>query len=60
MCPAPHKAIILSNVEAQTADGALIKLQRPTVVPGRCIGCGLCEFKCPVSGESAIRVRAGV
>ena len=60
MCPVPHKAIILSNVEAQTADGARIKLQRPTVVPGRCIGCGLCEYKCPVSGESAIRVRAGV
>ncbi len=58
MCPVPHKAIILSDVEAKTADGAQIKLQRPTVVPGRCIGCGLCEYKCPVSGESAIRVEA--
>jgi formate hydrogenlyase subunit 6/NADH:ubiquinone oxidoreductase subunit I len=58
MCPVPYKSIILNNVEEHTADGTLIKLQRPTVVPGRCIGCGLCEYKCPVSGESAIRVQA--
>jgi NAD-dependent dihydropyrimidine dehydrogenase PreA subunit len=22
----------------------------------RCIGCGICEYKCPVNGEAAIRV----
>ena len=58
MCPVPQKAIILSNVEARTGDGSRITLQRPTVLAGRCIGCGLCEYKCPVSGESAIRVEA--
>ena len=58
MCPVPHKAIILDTVEVQTVDGSKITLQRPTVVPGRCIGCGLCEYKCPVSGEAAIRVQA--
>jgi NAD-dependent dihydropyrimidine dehydrogenase PreA subunit len=21
-----------------------------------CIGCGLCEYRCPVSGDAAIRV----
>jgi len=25
---------------------------------GRCIGCGTCEYHCPLSGEAAIRVRA--
>lgn len=58
MCPVPHKAIILDTVTLETGDGAGLTLQRPTVVPGRCIGCGLCEYKCPVAGEAAIRVLA--
>ncbi|HON01344.1 MAG TPA: 4Fe-4S binding protein [Acidobacteriota bacterium] len=31
-------------------------LQRPVVDPARCIGCGLCENKCPVFDQRAIRV----
>jgi MauM/NapG family ferredoxin protein len=58
MCPVPQKAILLNNVEVETGDGNRIALQRPTVLAGRCIGCGLCEYKCPISGESAIRVQA--
>ncbi len=58
MCPVPDKAIILNTVESENADGSRIKLQRPTVVKGRCIGCGLCEYKCPVNGEAAIRVQS--
>ena len=34
----------------------LVKLQRPFVDPTRCIGCGMCEHECPVSGQRAIRV----
>jgi len=30
----------------------------PTLVAGRCIGCGVCEYICPVEGEAAIRVYA--
>lgn len=36
----------------------LIRLQRPYVTPDRCIGCGVCEHECPVSGKRAIRVTA--
>jgi ferredoxin len=34
----------------------LIRLERPFVDPARCIGCGMCENECPVSGQRAIRV----
>jgi polyferredoxin len=58
MCPVPNKAILLSSTEVEKGDGSRIFLQRPTVLASRCIGCGLCEYKCPVADESAIRVRA--
>ncbi|GFK94376.1 Putative electron transport protein YccM [Fundidesulfovibrio magnetotacticus] len=34
----------------------VVRLQRPHVDPSRCIGCGMCEHDCPVSGLRAIRV----
>ncbi len=36
----------------------LIRLQAPVVDPERCVGCGVCEHECPVSGQRAIRVSA--
>jgi ferredoxin len=33
-----------------------IHAPRPYVLSSRCIGCGLCEKRCPLNGESAIRV----
>jgi len=35
-----------------------VLLQRPHMDPARCIGCGICEHECPVSGKRAIRVTA--
>lgn len=35
-----------------------VRLQRPYVDIERCIGCGICEHECPVSGKKAIRVSA--
>ena len=35
-----------------------IRLARPYVDIEKCIGCGVCEHECPVSGEKAIRVSA--
>lgn len=35
-----------------------VRLQRPQVDLERCIGCGICEHECPVSGTRAIRVSA--
>ncbi|MCX7626790.1 MAG: 4Fe-4S binding protein [Candidatus Sumerlaeaceae bacterium] len=36
----------------------LVRLQKPVVDPKLCIGCGICEHECPVSGLRAIRVTA--
>ena len=36
----------------------LIHLQRPVVDPALCIGCGICEHECPITGIKAIRVTA--
>ncbi len=55
MCPVPDKAIELGRQRLITrGDGSQDYLARPRVVPGRCIGCGICEYKCPLEGQSAI------
>jgi formate hydrogenlyase subunit 6/NADH:ubiquinone oxidoreductase subunit I len=35
-----------------------VRLQQPEVDPARCIGCGVCQHECPVSGLRAIRITA--
>jgi MauM/NapG family ferredoxin protein len=57
MCPVPDKAIVLQDVVTTYRDGSSAMFQAPVVERDRCIGCGLCESKCPVAGEAAIRVR---
>jgi MauM/NapG family ferredoxin protein len=57
MCPLPEKAIVLETVAVHDAAQGARTLQAPVVLHERCIGCGLCENRCPVQGEAAIRVR---
>jgi polyferredoxin len=56
MCPVSKKAIQLETVTAWGPDGTQLTVQLPHVLRDLCIGCGICEYKCPVSGEAAIRV----
>jgi polyferredoxin len=56
MCPLPGKAITLLEGRAQEPDGTTRAVQLPQVNRDLCIGCGICEYKCPVNGQSAIRV----
>jgi len=47
----PTKALIQNTVEGQRG-------KFPVCDHTKCIGCGLCEFICPIKGEAAIRVEA--
>jgi len=58
VCPVPRNAINLSGGKLVTQpDGIKEFIVFPSVRADRCIGCGLCEFSCPVAGEAAIVVR---
>ena len=51
-CPTPRKAIEFT--ERPGKGGRAVKV--PVVVVDLCIGCGVCEYKCPVSDFAGIRV----
>ena len=56
MCPLPEKAIVLQNSQVTTGAGETVTVRLPEVLRAQCIGCGICEKRCPLTGESAIRV----
>ena len=55
-CPLPEKAIRLEDAVVTTARGTKITVKQPYVSAELCIGCGICQNKCPVSDQAAIRV----
>ncbi len=55
-CPTPDKAIKFEIKEIALEDASIKKVKYPYVVRELCIGCGICETKCPVPGVSAIIV----
>jgi polyferredoxin/NAD-dependent dihydropyrimidine dehydrogenase PreA subunit len=57
-CPTSPKAIFLRNEIVPGPDGKPLSVQLPYVDLKKCVGCGICEFKCPVKGRPAIRVIA--
>ncbi len=56
VCPTPKKAIWFEEVKVNDRDGRVLFVKRPRVDIELCIGCGICEAKCPVRGAPAIYV----
>lgn len=65
-CPTHRKAIVLREETTTNPEGKLQPFKRPYIDERECIGCGICETKCPLPDRSAIVVtsrgetRAGV
>jgi len=57
-CPTSPKAIYLQKDFVPGADGKPLSVQLPYLDLKKCVGCGICEYKCPVKGRPAIRVMA--
>ncbi len=56
VCPIPDKAVRLEEATVIDSSGEAVTVLRPYVLEHLCIGCGVCEYKCPAQGEAAIRV----
>jgi polyferredoxin/formate hydrogenlyase subunit 6/NADH:ubiquinone oxidoreductase subunit I len=56
VCPTPKKAIWLENTRVKNRAGQILTVKQPHVDLELCIGCGICEAKCPVRGRPAITV----
>lgn len=57
-CPTSPKAIYLREEVVSAPDEKRQKVKVPYVDLKRCVGCGICEYKCPVKGRPAIRTIA--
>jgi polyferredoxin len=56
VCPTSPKAIWFKKTEVKLRDGNVKLLKLPHLDPELCVGCGICENKCPVHDRPAVRV----
>jgi len=55
-CPVSPKAIYVEEAQVIDAAGETKTLKQPRVDASRCVGCGACEFACPLQDRPAVYV----
>ena len=55
-CPTSPKAIYFRSEVMTGPEGKRAPVKLPYVDLKKCVGCGICEYKCPVRGRPAILV----
>ncbi len=55
-CPTPQKAIAFREKQLVNSAGRKVLVKQPYIIDELCIGCGICENKCPIPGQAAVRL----
>ena len=55
-CPVSPKAIYVQEAQVIDSAGNTKTLKQPRVDPSRCVGCGACEYACPLQERPAVYV----
>ena len=55
-CPVSPKAIYVQEAEVIDSAGHTKTVKQPRIDPSRCVGCGACEYACPLQDRPAVYV----
>ena len=58
VCPTSPKAIYFVPLETSLDKDKKTRLKAPQVNLNRCVGCGICAYKCPVQGRPAVYINS--